>query len=228
VFGWGIINSNTSQWYMYYPLLGYTAGGDAFVQANAASATIFYQGGHGGGAGGNAEEPLISFQSYNGTSILGCYPTSTSSFGNSTTSIIALSSYTGPYEWCVTNPSTGGGYGSQGYQWNTESGQLRGLAHWGSNGAPVYVDGQAYGAGGLGGQYNGHSVRPNFRPKGGVVFANSSGMYPGAGGSSAYQDTFFDAAANTGNGGNGIGINGGTQVRGGHGGSGIVIVKWYT
>lgn len=222
--GWGILNYQTSSWIAYYPLLGYSEGGDCLPQCTTASSTTFYHGGHGGGAGGNAIEPEVVYQVYT-TALQGAWPTGTSRGTNSTTGILAQSSYTGPYQWITNYPNTGGGYGSMAYQWGIVTNNLTGLAHWGSNGKGVEIDGQSYGAGGVGGQYNSLSVRANYRLQGGISNVGTSSTYPD---SSAYMNAYYDAAANTGNGGNGIGISGGTQSRGGHGGSGIVIVKWYT
>ena len=217
--GWGIFyNSNTTSYYVLPPQVGYTTGGDALSNAGTPSTSLMAFGGAGGGAASSAEPPSL-FSSYSTTVSYGITLTT-----NSRTNDSQLGGAT-TFTWPKIAP-TGGGRGALAASLSASSANLWWqLRSMGANGKGINIDGKYYGNGGIGGfsTVSNPNVTVNFDAFGGITI-------PYTGNNVAANDPLFDAAPNTGNGGNGFfyTLNGlSTSRRGGNGGSGTVIVKWY-
>jgi len=123
-----------------------------------------------------------------------------------------------------------GGDGSQAFTLSTAtSGDMTQVRDWGGNGAGVNVLGWGgygtYGTGGCGGWNSATAYFDiiNFVRTGNTACAPTAAYIP----RSTSDDPYVDGLNNTGNGGAGIAGQFATNKRGGNGGSGVVIVRWY-
>lgn len=224
--GWGILNKSSNNLLPWAPMIGYNSGGEPI--ASPTNVTNGYMtGGCGGGAGGNAEEPLLYGDSwYNGTGVTTTLELDGSSRTNASQRAgfyqgTTNASSNSPAAWNFIKSHSGGYSGVAGTYFSTVNNNN--IVGPGSNGAPQWIDGVPYGAGGVGGYAGTSNSFSQFNLKGSVFQPGNNTSYAN------YQ--YYNAADNTGNGGNGIAVktgSSGTNYKGGNGGSGIVLVRWYT
>jgi len=214
--GWSVCLGTAITTISAYPgTQGYTSGGFAAYGSTGGGTTIQF-GGCGGGALSSA---------FNTQSLL-------------TTGLVTNSSeYNRLWATNVKTPTKllyalgrAGGDGSRAFVLNTASpSDMTQLIDWGGNGAGVNVLGWGgygtYGTGGCGGWQS----ASNYADIIGYTRTGASACSP----STAYtplstaNDPYIDGLNNTGNGGAGVAGQFSTNKRGGNGGSGVVIVRWY-
>lgn len=214
--GWSVCLGTTITTISSYPgTQGYTSGGFAGYGSTGGGTTLQI-----GGCGGGALSSAFNMQSLLTAGLV----TNSNDYNRIWSTNVKTSTR------LTYALGRAGGDGSQAFVLNTaSSSDMTQMLDWGGNGAGMNVLGWGgygtYGTGGCGGWQSAASYFNviNFIRTGNTACSPSTAYSP----LSTSDDPYVDGLNNTGNGGAGVAGQFSTAKRGGNGGSGVVIVRWY-